>query len=217
MTAQIIDLLIHDGTTYGLGMYEGTGLFDPADEGLKAVGWSTACSDGFHCVYEVRDQSLYLSTLYIGLKPEIVESMQRGDHPAVFGKIPRRYAEDFWHGESPDYIVDDLNEFIPYSGGLLIGHLSNFEFNQPFHQWFGLREYDVVLELVFDGGRLVETYDRSQAIAEEYKRKFEGQKNLTDSERAERVNWLKRNFAVEYSQLMFAYTRQWPKSDKASS
>lgn len=215
MTAQILDIVIFNGTTYGVGAFEGIDLFNPANVGLDPVAWTTACYRGFHCIYEVRDQSLWLTTLYIGLTPETVESMQRGEHPRVFDQIPGRYYNQFWRMESSDYVVDELNEPISCSGGMLIGHYSEPEFNQPFQVWYGLQFFDVVYELLFEKGKLIETYDRTQAVAEYYSRRFEQED--TEELRLDTLEWLKHSFAVEYSSLTFWFNRPWYRSNTESS
>jgi hypothetical protein len=176
MTAQISDTVRYLGKDCSLAGINGTGLFDPADVGVVAYGWSSACWRGFYCGYEVAEGSLLLSQVHLGLGTDDRAAVEQGGGPKLFGRTPRRYtihghSEELFTGEvktsweSSDYRVDGLREFIPFTGGLLVGDdfIRELYVHMGFHPAYKFRE---VHELIFDAGRLTEEYDRSDAMAE---------------------------------------------------
>ena len=77
MTAQISDTFRYREKPHSLAGVNGTGLFEPAQQGVKAFGWSTACWRGFHCSYEVADGALFLTQVNLGLDEEDSASAAR--------------------------------------------------------------------------------------------------------------------------------------------
>ena len=209
MTAQISDTFRYRKKPRWLAGVNGTGLFEPAQQGVKAVGWSTACWRGFHCSYEVADGSLLLTQVNLGLGEEDTALATRGEGPKLFGKVPRRYTK---HGhstnlrtgevktswESSDFVVDGLREVVPFTGGLLLGDefIREMYVHMGFHPAYKFR---VVHELVFAAGRLTEEHDRSAQMA-----KFRDMLSARSLEpggqasRAEIEAWVKRCFSLEY-------------------
>lgn len=208
MTAQFSDSFCYREKERSLAGINGTGLFDPAQQGVKAVAWSTACWRGFHCSYEVADGSLFLTQVNLGLSEEDKTAAARGEGPKLFGKVPRRYTEyghsTSWHGEvktsweSSDFVVDGLRELVPFTGGLLLGDdfIPELYVHMGFHPAYKFR---TVSELIFDGARLVEEHDRSAQMAELREmlsaRSLEPGSAVTT---AEIEQWIKQCFRLEY-------------------
>jgi hypothetical protein len=209
MTAQISDTFRYREKPHALAGVNGTGLFEPSQQGIKAVGWSTACWRGFHCAYEVADGALFLTQVNLGLGEEDMASAARGEGPKLFGKVPRPYTihghstslrtgrvETSW--ESPDFVVDGLREAVPFTGGLLLGDdfIRELYVHMGFHPAYKFR---VVHELVFDAGRLTEEHDRSAQMAEFRERL--SPRSLEPGRQASRAEveaWVKRCFSLEY-------------------
>jgi hypothetical protein len=209
MTAQMSDTFVYREKPFSLAGINGSGLFDPAQQGVKAVGWSTACWSGFHCSYEVADTSLFLTQVNLGLSHEDEAAVARGQGPRLFGKAPHRYTE---HGyrenartgkvttswESSDFVVDGLRELVPFTGGLLLGDdfIREMYVHMGFHPAYKFR---VVHELVFDGGRLTEDHDRSAAMAEvRDKLSSRALKPGSGASEAEIEQWVARCFSLDY-------------------
>ena len=209
MTAQISDTFRYRNKPRTLAGINGSGLFDPAQQGIKAVGWSTACWRGYHCTYEVADGSLFLTNVNLGLGEEDMATAARGDGPKLYGKVPRRYTE---HGhstnlrtgevetswESSDFMVDGLREVVPFTGGLLLGDdfIREMYVHMGFHPAY---KFKVVHELIFGAGRLVEEHDRSAQMAEF--REMLSPKSLKPGSKASRAEieaWIERCFSLEY-------------------
>ena len=209
MTAQISDTFRYRKKRRSLAGVNGSGLFEPSQQGVKAVGWSTACWRGFHCAYEVADRSLFLTQVNLGLSEEDRAAADRGEGPNLFGKLLRRYTirghstnlhtgevKTSW--ESSDFMVDGLREIVPFSGGLLLGDgfIQKMYVHMGYHPAY---KFKVVHELVFDAGRLTEEHDRSAQMAE-----FRGMLSVRALEpdgpasRAEIEAWVKRCFSLEY-------------------
>lgn len=212
MTAQISDTFRYGSKPRSLAGINGSGLFDPAQYGVKAVGWSTACWRGYHSTYEVADGWLFLTKVNLGLSEEDIATAALGEGPKLFGKVPRRYTE---HGhstnlrtgevktswESSDFVVDALREVVPFTGGLLLGD----EFIQEMYVHMGFHpayKFRVVHELIFDAGQLVEEHDRSAQMAEF--REMLSSKSLepgSQASRAEIEAWIERCFSLQYKGL----------------
>jgi hypothetical protein len=201
MTAQISDTFRYRGKPRSLAGINGTGLFDPAQQGVQAVGWSTACYRGFYCTYEVADGSLFLVQVNLGLSAEDRATATHGGEPKLFGKVPRRYpvgGKVKTSRESSEFIVDGLREVVPFTGGLLLGDhfIQEMYVHMGFHPAYKFRE---VHELVFDSGRLVEEHDRSAQMAEF--RENLSSKSLepgSGATRDEIEQWVERCFSLEY-------------------
>lgn len=209
MTAQISDTFRYRKKPRSLAGVSGAGLFEPIQQGVQAVGWSTACWRGFHCSYEVADGSLLLTQVNLGLGGEDAAAAARGEGPMLFGRVPRRYTvrghstnlhtgevKTSW--ESSDFVVGGLREVVPFTGGLLLGDgfIRAMYVHMGFHPAYKFRE---VRELVFDAGRLTEEHDRSAQMAEF--REMLSARTLEPGERAspgEIEAWVKRCFSLEY-------------------
>jgi hypothetical protein len=172
MTAQISDLVVYRGKPHSIAGINGSGLFDPAEHGLRPIMFSTACWRGYHCTYEIADDTLLLTRVNIGLGEEDGALAGRGEGPKLFGQVPRRYTV---HGytvtgvktswESGDFRYDGLRAVVPFMGGLLLADdfLVELYVHMGFHPAWKFRE---VHELLFEQGRVVKEADRSAEMAE---------------------------------------------------
>jgi hypothetical protein len=177
VTAQISDQVHYREKVYDLVGIDGYGLFDPADEGLTVRMISTACWRGYICVYRVVDDRLLLTALALGMDSPPDE---------LFGATPlsNRHGET-WYGP----IAVPVN----FTGGLLLGagFLRELYVHMGFHPAW---KYRCVYELIFDHGRLVAAYDRSEAIAQ--RRAAQG---ALQPEREEDVTaWVEETFDRSY-------------------
>lgn len=206
MTAQITDTFRYRNKPRSLAGINGSGLFDPAKQGVKAVGSSTDCWRGYHCTYEVANGSLFLTKVNLWLGKKDKATAARGEGPKLFGKVPHRYTEygqqlnlgnnevkTSW--ESSDFIVDALWELVPFTGGLLLGDdfIEEMYVHMGFHPAY---KFQIVHELIFDAGRLVEEHDRSAQMADF--REMHSSKSLEPGSKASRAEieaWIERCFS----------------------
>ena len=92
MTAQIHDSVNYRNELFMIAAVSGTGLFDPADEGLKPIPFSTACWRGYHCTYEVVEGELQMTRLNIGLEDDAGKRAQAGELE-LYGRPLARYEQ----------------------------------------------------------------------------------------------------------------------------
>ena len=176
MTAQISDVVVYRSKPHSIAGINGARLFDPASHGIRPVMISTACWRGYHCTYEVAEDTLQLATVNIGLGPDDQAAAERGEGPLLFGKSPKRYTirghstnvrtgevKTSW--ESSDFRYDNLRAVVPFSGGLLLGHdfIQELYVHMGFHPAWKFRQ---VHEVLFENGQVVKAADRSAEMAE---------------------------------------------------
>jgi hypothetical protein len=205
MTAQADDSVFYQGTHFSLAGINGSGLFDPADHGIKAESGCTACYRGYICGYEVAEGMLFLSNLSIGLEQKEGEGL-----PKILGKTPHQptYSAKKWNPETrtleevtePTWFVEvtDLHHPVPFNGGLLIGNdfVRSLYVHMGFHPAYTYRK---VHELLFEDGRLVKEADRSLEMAE-YRAAIESTaQEPADLEDQERLRqWIEQRFSRHY-------------------
>jgi hypothetical protein len=186
MTAQFSDPVEYRGRTYSIAGKNGTGLFDPAEHGMRPVGKCSACWHGFVCSYAVEGRRLLLDRLAVYLDEPA---------PVLFGVPPK--ADE---GEVPlfDVVYEGLRHPVAYSGGLLLGRdfIRELYVHMGFHPAWKYRE---VHELVFQGGELVQETDRSEQVAE-FRREIADRplEPGNGAERAEIQRWIEKCFSQEY-------------------
>jgi hypothetical protein len=73
---------------YSIAGINGSGLFDPIQQGIEPIAISTACWRGYHCVYVVADGAPLLTKLHIGLNPRHVRMSVHHFPTARAGAIP---------------------------------------------------------------------------------------------------------------------------------
>jgi hypothetical protein len=200
MTAQISDTIEHLTENFDITGTSGVGLFDPKDHGLTPVFMSTACYRGFSCRYSVDRGILFLDSLCIGLgRDERLRTRYNRNPPQLFGVTPRapNYDEDKIPKDG-NTIFEDLQHRVNYTGGLLIAtdFIRELYVHMGFHPAW---KYRIVHELIFNDGELVESHDRSAAIAEfRDDMKDAPLKPDVDSTRQEIRQWIERCFSQDY-------------------
>jgi hypothetical protein len=149
MTAQIPDTILLQGAEQVLVAWDGTGLFDPYEHGLRPQWSSTDCYRGYTCTYAIGDGSLRLrSVLFhnLGLSgPEEV--------PTLLGR------RGHWSNGYVSYSFPNLEAKILFSGALLAGSGWDKDEWDCIHP---AEAFHRVFELTFEeGGRLSGLFDRS--------------------------------------------------------
>lgn len=154
MTAQISNDIKYNGEVYQI-LYESEYLFEPEKFGFNDTYWNcTACYAGYMIDYKVENDKL------------IIERFAINDHttnpPQFLGVIPAKgksYNEADSLFESFDYIYNNVNQKLEYTGKIVIARImaTNYVYNgyQPFYN------YEDVKELQFENGNVVKVYDLS--------------------------------------------------------
>lgn len=185
MTKQIVDQIIYEGERHLPLSISGKGLPHPRDFGLNPFTISTACWRGFYCQYTVRDNRLWLTHLVVR---DITEYPPISGVHALYEE--NRFLEDdevepehlLGRGVgkivgSPDRskigrrelhydggIYTSLNVFAPLTGGILLG-IGDIETPYIQYDLHYLITSQIILELVFRDGELVNKIDHSATIA----------------------------------------------------
>ncbi|NUU20196.1 MAG: hypothetical protein HOV68_01585 [Streptomycetaceae bacterium] len=189
MTGQIPDFVHHRGTQYALTAVAGSGLFDPADHGLRTRPPSTGCWRGFLCDYTVTDRHLRLTRLE--LTPA---EPPDDDGPVLFGVRPTVDGPDGHHPGSRNY--RDMAVPMAFTGRVLLGG----EIAAGPYLHMGFRPawlFEDVVELVFAEGRLTEEYDRSAELADVRRRV--GDAGARPAEGEATRDWIERTGSLSYA------------------
>jgi hypothetical protein len=149
VTTQLADLVHHRGEELELAEVDGEPPFDPARHSLSAVAWSSACWQGYRCIYAVDDE-LRLEALHIRFAPQQMKLVRRGEGPLLFDHRPRAIRDDL--GARALY---ELRAPLLYTGALLVGTgaLAPGALVPPGYQYARVRE------LAFAAGRLLYSVD----------------------------------------------------------
>lgn len=170
MTYQIPHTCIFKRKKYSLLGSNGSGLFHPADHGIKVQYISTGCWRGFQCAYTIKNSRLFLTTVHLGLD----YFDKATDSVVIFGRKPERYMQSgtkyegrkivkTW-SESSDYRIDSLHEPIGFTGGILIGSSSMREYSGGIFR--PLYAFQVLHEVIFEKGKVVANFDRFKEMEE---------------------------------------------------
>jgi hypothetical protein len=158
MTAQASDRITYRDQEFSLVGWEGAGLFDPAQHGLKPFQVSTGNWVGYLCTYAVADSVLRLERLEIGFGADDRAASLRGEGPLLFGVRPRLTEQDSYA------LYENLGQVMAFSGTLTLG--ADFVWSTYVHMGFHPPwKYRVVWDLTFEAGKLLAESDRSADMA----------------------------------------------------
>jgi hypothetical protein len=188
MTAQIPDTVSHGNVKYVIAGVNGSGLFEPEDHGLRPNATSSANWRGYVCSYTVREDSLFLERLIVGLEAE--DESQHPIPPVLFGVKPTTRAD----GHEAEYRFNRAP--ISFSGGLLLGKgfIDELYVHMGFHPAWKFRQ---VLELLFKEGRLTRAQDHSERIARIRDDIASGKRPDPDGSE-DLPAWVSRTFELDY-------------------
>lgn len=158
MTAQATDAIIYQQRHFSLVGVEGGALFEPAAHGLRPVSVSTGNWAGFLCVYRVEDEQLTLDSVTLGAGAEDREAIARGEGPLLYGVAPELDERSY------EVSYRSLRQPLAFTGTLTLG--ADFVWDQYVHMGFHPAwKYRVVIDLVFEAGKMVQETDRSAEMA----------------------------------------------------
>lgn len=169
MTAQIPDAVRIEGERFDLCEVRGDGLFEPADHGITTEAQDTACWRGFVCGYSVTDDQLVLDDLELRSEPSSWTNTRT--------RIARIFADKVSFDDELHHVgANGLAHPIPFTGTLFIG--TDFVDDLYVHSGFQeAHHYRKVLELTFEGGRLLAETDRSEEMAAMRRREDSGDRS----------------------------------------
>jgi hypothetical protein len=195
MTAQIADSCRYLSLRFAVAGANGEGMFDPAEHGLSPRAPHSACWRGFWCEYVVEEGRLLLDVLHIALG----NAFGRGSDPPLFGVLPRRSEEpsDRPSMDAAFSTFESLRAPVAFTGGLLIGHgfIDDLYAHMGFHPAWKFRR---VHELIFEGGQLLEAFDRSDA-AEGFRERLTSEDVQPRGRDSREIrDWVERSFSLHY-------------------
>jgi len=150
MTIQEPDRVLYKRRKYELVSADSAGLFDPEQHGLELRSPHTACWSGYIATYVVKYGDLLLRNLECWTDPD-------SPPPRIGGHLP---VDGYEWGE---LAYNKLELPIPYTGQLILG---GGEILGPFSYGLDWSIYELVHELRFEQGHLVEAIDRSAEAAQ---------------------------------------------------
>jgi hypothetical protein len=163
MTAQFPDLFLFNETEYAIAGIHGDAPFDPTRFGLHPVGCCTACWRGYVCTFTHFQDRLILTRLDVNLgKYREDRSFDVQVGPAINSREPALPVDQFGLFNN---IYTELDLPLSFSGGLLIARdfIQELYVHMGFHPAWKFQE---VWELIFGEGRLIESRNVSQAMAD---------------------------------------------------
>lgn len=187
MTAQIPETVIFEDKEFELCGLKGKDPFKPTAHGLDPKPLDTACWRGFVCTFAVREMRLILEELEVGVRPWGPEDREPSELPAISGVV----AEP--DPETGTMVYRSMEHHLDFTGRMLIGR----EFIDRLYVHMGFQApytYREVVELVFDGGKLVDSRDLSTAMDEVRGRLDEHGGRPTE----DLVRWISERFSLNY-------------------
>ncbi len=155
MTAQISDTYLYKEEKYNIVAFSEPLTFRPQDYGLVPQGLSTACYNGYWCEYEITDTGLFLKNLYINTEDD--------NYPPINGISPFNGSRIEMKRLSimGAHLYKEVNLPLSYTGRIVAGR----DFLKKYYIHMGYQRawsYGILLEFVFDEGRLIEIVDHSE-------------------------------------------------------
>ena len=195
MTAQIDDHIIIGGKDYRITKTSHGLIFNPKKAfGIEGTMRHTGCWRGYQAIYTIMDNRLVVQTLKINLSGDIIDGEYVKEKSPVIEGVTSVPSPHGFYGFSDIYKGIDYPIF--YSGGV-IGLDDYFDFDVRFYP-FPLSDYRVIVELIFEDGKLVHLYDHTDVVAE-FRKRFpleeKGGRGPTEEEARE---FNEKTFSFEY-------------------
>lgn len=159
MTAQIGDSFKFKGVEYQIIALNRPIKFSPSTYGITPESICTACWAGYWCDYTISEETILLTNLYINSKDDYYPNIN--GIQVTQNKDNTRKANFKYMGH---HLYKDLNIPMNYSGKIVVGD----KFIQDYYIHMGYQRawaYEVVLEFVFENGKLIATYNHSDLVA----------------------------------------------------
>jgi hypothetical protein len=191
MITQISDYLTYNQKQYRIVGVQGQRLLHLCDFGVVPTGTDSNCWRGFHMGYTLIDDKLVATRLtVIGQVMTVID----GILPAP-GRVYERAGRTCWG----DTEWMGLERKAPFTGKILIG--KDFIYDMIIQMGFQKpTAFQNVIELVFEDGRLLETFDISDQIAllrEKILEVTQQQKAIEEKERDIEA-WVEHKFSLNY-------------------
>jgi hypothetical protein len=193
MTAQASDQVAYEGHEYALCAYSNGEPFDPKAYGYKPMMASTACWRGYVSGYAMKSDRLLLDRLHIN-HGDGAHSASLLKTPPPLNGVAARQSEHAFIGR---WLFENVGLHLPYSGGLILARnfIQELYVHMGFHPAW---KYEVVHELVFEQGALIEQRDVSVQMAEIRQKASQTLKPDPRSSRSAIEAWISKCFSRDY-------------------
>ena len=187
MTAQVPESVIFEDREFDLCGLKGEDPFKPEAHGLSPKPLHTACWRGFVCTFAVRDERLVLEELEVGLRSWGPDDGGDSESPPIAGVEAQR------NEKQGTAFYRSMSLPLEFTGRILIGR----DFIGALYVHMGFQKactYREVVELVFEGGQLVESRNMSDAMKEIRLRLEDHGGRPTE----DLIQWIEERFSLDY-------------------
>ena len=188
MTAQVGDKFFMKGKNYSIVAMTTPLEFHPSKLGITPQYVTTACWAGFWCVYNVTEEGIFLKDLYVNSKDD--------NYPKIEG-IDAIEEEPNSYSYMGHHLYKNLNMKIDYTGKILVGR----NFINEYYIHMGYQRpwaYEVLIELVFENGKLIEKNDESNT-AEELRKQLKNEESLLKKGEENISKFVNNSFSLDYN------------------
>jgi hypothetical protein len=180
MTAQIQNTLFYNDRKFSIIALQNELDYVPNNYGIEPDTSCSACWRGYYCKFGIINKQLVLMDWNI--------FYNEGDDAPILGNIKAIESTGLWKYISLDFPVQ-------YNGGIVIG--AGFKDEYYIHMGFqNVYAYEIVLELIFDNGILIDAIDHSVKI--EQLRNNLSKSNTTSDEKI--FNSISQLFSLRYEE-----------------
>lgn len=186
MTAQVGDRFLYKKENYSIVAASAPIRFDPAEYGIEPIPRCTACWAGYWCDYEITADGILLKNLYINSKDD--------HYPEINGVSPEKGEKKSFQYMG-HHLYKNLNIFMEYTGRILVGKgfLRQYYIHMGYQRAWA---YEVLEELIFEGGRLVKTVDHS-GMAEKLREELENRKRSDKKADLDISEFVEKSFSLD--------------------
>ena len=172
MTAQICDtvffkkynFLFSKKVEYQIIGETGGELCSPTHFSMIPAEWDTSCYRGFWCTYEINNETLYLSQMFI-YEPNKNYLPINGKKPMTLEEFYQKNKNfEHSHGLDSDLgIYDNISMIVPFTGKIRLAN----DFIWKYYVHMGYQKataFKKVLDIAFKNGKILEIIDRSKEV-----------------------------------------------------
>lgn len=169
MTAQIGDKFTFKGDDYSIVAISTPIGFNFQNYGITPEPICTACWNGYWCEYEISDTGIFLKNLYINSKDDYYPEIN-GVRPVDDEKEGQKRYQYMGH-----HLYKNLSIPLEYTGKILVGKgfLREYYIHMGYQRAWA---YENLRELIFENGKLMETFDHGE-MAKKLRKEIDAQTN----------------------------------------
>lgn len=156
MSAQVGDRFTFKREAYSVVAMSEPIQISPRDYGVTPESVGEVCREGYWCEYLISNKGIILKNLYVNSKDDFYPVIN-GVEPTTAQKGSTGYSQYMGH-----HLYKNINVAVKYNGTMILGK----DFIKKYYTRTGYQKawsYQILNELVFKDGKLVETIDHTEA------------------------------------------------------